>query len=832
MVSLKTIPNKALAYLTDKEKVSYMTNSVSSMDHLFAHSPNSDDEWHHLLQHLTGVAERAAAFAAPINVGDAARILGFWHDAGKFNPEWQHYLKQSALGHKTKGPEHAIVGFHLLLQAFPKLQMLAFLADCHHRGLRDIKVDFRQRKMLCDKHPWIAKSSADAKLLFAKHCSLTDPILPATFDHKKLISGRSPTLAWRMLHSCLVDADCLDTEAHYDPESAIRRSSPNPPILDDQTATPCLQTNLPRSIAELNSIMQLAQQNMSAPASDASDRQKQLYEHRQMIYRDALTAATLAPGFFSMTVPTGGGKTRSAMAFALAHAQQHQLRRVIVAIPYTSIIEQNASVYRDILGSDSVLEHHSSRRDLSTDESTDNNEEYSANLEQIERWQRLAADNWDAPIIVTTNVQLLESLFAARNSQLRKLHNIPQSVIIFDEVQTLPPKLLAPTFDVLRSLVCDFGCSIVFCTATQPAFSTRTLPTSTKLQPIEDIREIIDDPSQHFKALCRTNIHLPSPKTPKLSFEDLAEQIANQPRSLTILNTVKDTHTLLEHIKHLDGCFHLSSRLCPLHRSLILQIVHELLRNTQEECRLISTQVVEAGVDIDFPTVFRVMGPLDSLVQAAGRCNREARLEYGDVHIFELLDSSIPPGLYANATEHARIILPQLSSDLLVDPAVFQSYFRMIYSSVDTDLDNIRELEKNFAFRSISEKYRLIPENTRSVFIHPTSLQNSIQNYLDLLDQLSDQINPPSNYFVRYIQSALKALETIKHISSSPSSSLMRYLQPFSVSLYHHNFMKAQYNQLLEFVGGNLNSDLVLWRGQYDSLIGIVDAVDSTQFIF
>ncbi len=281
-------------------------------------------------------------------------------------------------------------------------------------------------------------------------------------------------------------------------------------------------------------------------------------------------------------------------------------------------------------------------------------------MDALNRWQRLAAENWDAPIVVTTNVQLFESLFASRNSKLRKLHNIPRSVIILDEVQMLPTKLLAPTLDRLHHLVRDFGCSVVFCTATQPAFSDRVLPKTKDLTPLADVREMIRDPRQHFQALGRVHFSFPKADDPRWSFADLADRIEETPRSLTILNTIKDARTLLEEVSSMDGCFHLSSRLCPLHRSFVLSLVRSVLEQSDLPCRLVATQVVEAGVDIDFPVVFRVMGPLDSLIQAAGRCNREARLASGTTHIVELQEAHLPKGIYTTATDQTRLMLQQL----------------------------------------------------------------------------------------------------------------------------------------------------------------------------
>ncbi|MCB9640432.1 MAG: CRISPR-associated helicase Cas3' [Myxococcales bacterium] len=799
-----------------------------------AHGPNPQGNWHALLEHSASVATRAATFAGAFGAGEAAQLLGFWHDAGKVNADWQDYLRASVAGHRQKGPEHAIVGCKILLDALSEkhLWMLAVLVDCHHRGLQDVKVDLKRRVQHIQKHTWIKVAAQQARLLMEKDFPLQVPFLPSFLDMRRKDQSGGFALAWRMLHSCLVDADCLDTEAHYQPETALLRqlhlsggaSSLEVPE-EALNAAERIQVeggaNTPSLMSRLFQRLQASQQEIACKPQDASPLQEQLHQHRQVIYQDALKAAVEKPGFFSMTVPTGGGKTRSAMAFALAHAIHHQLRRVIVAIPYTSIIEQNAAVYRELFGEDCVLEHHSQRQDVSPLSTGDDPEDEAV---ARERWQRLAAENWEAPIIVTTNVQLFESLFSCKNSRLRKLHRIPRSVIILDEVQMLPTKLLSPTLDALRFLVEDFGCSVIFCTATQPAFSANTLAAS-KARPLPTVREIVAEPLSHFQALQRVQFHLPSKDAGPSSFRDLADNITEAPRSLTILNTIQDARSLLEHLDGVEGVFHLSSRLCPIHRSLVLHTVRHRLRDEGVDCRLISTQVVEAGVDIDFPCVYRVMGPLDSLVQAAGRCNREGRLVSGDVHLVTLQGSHLPKGIYATATALTESLLQQSSLHELSDPGIFQRYFHKLYGSTVLDAKDICAKERELAFASSAAAYQLIPEQTQTVFLHPDDFLRAVENLCQQMEAFAPRFLQGVE---RAAEAALEGLHRMHQGYLVPSRSWLRVLQPFALQLYQYHFQQAEQRQLLESIDG----EIFLWKGRYDELLGLVDQSDSTQLIF
>jgi CRISPR-associated endonuclease/helicase Cas3 len=397
------------------------------------------------------------------------------------------------------------------------------------------------------------------------------------------------------------------------------------------------------------------------------------------------------------------------MGFALAHAQQCGLRRVIVVIPFLSIIEQNAAEYRRVLDPDGegiVLEHHSATEDRADEE------------EQGRSPEELAAENWDAPVVVTTSVQFIESLFANRTSKCRKLHNIANSVVVMDEVQTLPAHLLNPLLHVLRDLREHYGVSFVFSTATRPAFGkSASLPNGFESG---ELREIVSRPSELFQVLGR--VHYEVRNDPQ-DWEQLADGWEDKPQALAVANTRKQASAFWETLRGrgMDGLLHLSSAMCADHRAEVLAKAHASLR-AGEPCRLVSTQVVEAGVDIDFPVVYRALGPLDSIVQAAGRCNREGRLDgKGRVVVFRPEDGKLPGGVYRVATDIAARLLEQIApTDLCAQPELFGRYFDELYQYVPTDYQrgkecSIQEDREKLRFREVARKARVIADHTTGV---------------------------------------------------------------------------------------------------------------------
>lgn len=413
--------------------------------------------------------------------------------------------------------------------------------------------------------------------------------------------------------------------------------------------------------------------------------------------RHAKEAGDRAPGIYRMTVPTGGGKTLAGMAFALRHAAAHGKRRIIVAIPYTSITDQTAKVYRDVFGADDVVLEHSSAA-LAEDHGQD------APATSAHNWQRLSAENWDAPIVVTTTVQLFQSILGKRTSGARKLHNLADSVIILDEVQMLPVHHLDPLLDVLQRLADDYGATVLLSTATQPAFLRE------RFQRLHEIAS--EDPPALFRALRRVEYDFPGESW---SWDDAAAAMRSAPQAMMILNTKKDALAVLSALGD-DDALHLSTLLCGAHRRDVLAQVKKRLEDRQP-CRLVATQVVEAGVDIDFPVVFRAMGPLDRILQAAGRCNREGKLDHlGRVVVFRPADGGLPPGTYRIATGHTATVLEKPGFDIH-DPDSIGPWFEWLYNTVSTDREGIQKLRENLNYREVAQKFQMIEDDSEDVVV-------------------------------------------------------------------------------------------------------------------
>lgn len=548
----------------------------------------------------------------------------------------------------------------------------------------------------------------------------------------------------RMLFSCLVDADWLDTEAHLQPETASVRGA-NAPIF------------------ELWQRFESEQRNLLACACGTP-----VNRARSEIYGACIRAAEGPQGVYRLTVPTGGGKTRSGMGFALRHALTHNLERIIVAIPYTSIVDQTAEVYKRIFGQENVLEHHCAM-DIAVNASEDATE--------AERRRQLACENWDASIIVTTTVQLFESLFSNKPSRCRRIHNIARSVVILDEVQTLPINLLQPILDVLRELIEHYRVTVVLSTATQPALSEwspylRGLP-----QPIE----IVPDPRRYFDTLRRVDYEI---HADPWTWTQVADEMRQLNQVLCVVNSRRDA---LELSSLLEGCgpLHLSTLMCPAHRRDVLAEITRRLSNGLP-CRVVSTQVVEAGVDLDFPVVFRAIGPLDRIVQAAGRCNREGTRGSGRVVVFDPSEGHSPRGVYHTATAEARILL---ASDCdLHCPEVFDQYYRRLWQDCCLDDQRIGDLRQSLDFPAVAERFRMIREETVPVVVYygdpgPSCLLNAIRQ------------------------------------RGFTTRDDWRRLQSFSVSIFRRQADQYIREGLIQ----ELLEGLYLWHGGYDAVTGIAE---------
>jgi CRISPR-associated endonuclease/helicase Cas3 len=650
---------------------------------LYAHSlaGRPESEWEELEPHLQGVAKRAEEFAAAFEAGEWGRLAGLWHDLGKARQKFQERLRGSG-----ESVEHAGVGAALAVSKDKAAGLpLAFAIAGHHAGLADpagtpegggpkaLKVRLKENL------PLLAELKGD---LTDALTVLSLPPLPQRFTGPTG-SQRSLELWARFLFSALVDADFLATEEFYSPGRRAHVAEYD----DVSTLRRHLDDYLAGFVTGLSEEKRTSLVNQRRAEVLAACREK----------------AELPRGFFSLTVPTGGGKTLSAMAFALRHAEKWDLRRVIVAIPFTTIIEQNAAVYARALGERNVLEHHSALDPLAAEERN----------REAELRRRLAAENWDAPVVVTTNVQLFESLFASSPSRCRKLHRIARSVILLDEAQTLPIPYLLTVLDVLRELVDHYGCSVVLTTATQPALAKReNLP-----QGLEGVDEIVPAPATLARDLQRVRPVWPSAGEPPLPYAELATRLLGHQRVLAVVHLRKDARKLAELLPE-EGTFHLSALMCPAHRSARLAEIRERLQGPGS-CRLVSTQLIEAGVDIDFPVVYRCLGGLDSLAQAAGRCNREGRLlpQLGEV-VFFRAETQPPPGIPRKGLAVVEEMLRELDGQIdLDDPDVYDRYFRKLYLLCEKDPEGIQALRQGLCFASVARKLRLIEDATEAVVV-------------------------------------------------------------------------------------------------------------------
>ncbi len=655
---------------------------VGDFSTLYAHTPNSSGKWDILKDHLEKVGELAGEFASEFGYGDLGKILGLWHDLGKINPEFQDYLIAQHKGQSHQKVPHSIWGGSLvyallwLAKKDPEgWKEIALPLAGHHGGLE-------QPGVLSQKMHSFINSQDGQKALPLLQQAASQLVLPKG-THTRDPNGRGRDVLIRMLFSALVDADYLETERHFDGAKSQRRG------------------NWP-SLAQL---WEVFSNNQTELLSEAAKTPSTVNRVRREVYEACLVSAKKKPGLFRLTVPTGGGKTRSGLAFALRHAiehREHGFMRVIIALPYTSIIDQTAKEYRKIFDPyfDCLLEHHS-QVDV-PDEQEDQNPRYIR--------YRLASENWDAPLIVTTTVQLFESLFACKPGRCRKLHNIAHSVLILDEIQTLPPEFLAPTLEVLRLLIDRYGTTIVFSTATQPAFDeTPYLKAFDGL----NIEHLVDRYRNHFKLLERVEYN---PVTQLAHLNDLADEVAGRAgeQVLVILNTRRHAMDLLNELRNrkVQGLYHLSTLLCGAHRKAVLKdIKKKLAIDDPKPVCLISTQVVEAGVDLDFPVVYRAMGPLDRIVQAAGRCNREGkRNTKGHFVIFDWPDNSCPPGSYKIGLEDAKMLIQRYGSDRLSDPALYREYFQRLFRDVNLDKRDILPHCRDLNYPEVAQRYRFIED--------------------------------------------------------------------------------------------------------------------------
>ncbi len=701
-------------------------------DMYIAHVKRKDDgTWavpHSLLDHLKNTAKLAGEFSKKFGSESWGVAAGFSHDAGKGRQVWQNYIRRkSGYGHEEESNlvgkigkiQHAIHGAKLVEELYGKAhgRVLAYCIAGHHAGLPDWSaaegagqsaLQFRENQVadLCDVATQISE----------KIRKLKPGNLPWKFDN-----GLDLSLWIRMLYSSLVDADFLDTEFYMDDVQAGFRGD---------------YCSIPQLLLRLNDFVKQLEE---------TSEDTEVNKTRREIRKKCVQMASEPQGIFSLSVPTGGGKTLSSLAFGLEHAVKHNLDRLIYVIPYTSIIEQNAEVLRLALGADQVVEHHSN---LDEGEST--------------LKTRLASENWDAPVIVTTSVQFFESLFAAKSSRCRKLHNIVRSVVVFDEAQLVPVDYLNPILETIQLLVDHYNVSVVISTATQPAFGERWVD-GRIFAGLKNINEIIGDSKEVenlYGSLKRVQVELPEDLHSESTWEEVAEQLQKHEQVLCVVSDRKsclDLHSLMP-----TGTFHLSALMCGQHRSETIKNIKVGLENNKT-VRVISTQLVEAGVDIDFPVVYRAFAGLDSIAQAAGRCNREGKLAtLGRVIVF-IPPQKAPLGILRKAADTARSILINSNVDPL-DYSLFEKYFSELYWKANSlDSKDIKTLLKpdraecGIFFRTAAQRFRIIDD--------------SIQKTIIVSYGESDRL-------IRLLK------------SNGPERWLMRKLQRYTVNIYKDDFFQ------------------------------------------
>lgn len=735
----------------------------------FAHSGEMPDhrDWQLLAVHLQNVAELSSskmgrAIPGYENLANLGYVTGWMHDLGKYRPEFQLMIRggqpqKEKTWHKQAGAAKAFDA---------KNWLAAFAIAGHHGGLPDATKLKDQVNGPSGRN--VAKEIWSAAI---QDCPILEQIAWSPLLEKDALTNE---LLTRLVFSCLVDADWSDTAEH----TRMVKQWPEEPSIPSLYANQWLQ----RVLAFIGERASNCREPFVASA-------------RAEVLGAAMEKADEAPGFFSLTVPTGGGKTLSGLAFALKHAAKHGLRRIIYVAPYLSILDQNAQVLREALRFDGsaseIFEHHSLTEPIDDpfDESQIAKLNDDENKTPLMSATRLA-ENWDAPIIITTSVQFFESLFANKPGQCRKLHNIARSVILLDECQTLPPGLVAPTCGMLGQLVKSMGCSIVLCTATQPAFQFDHMP-----ERLEGVREIASSDLDLFERLRRVHVGWPRPGDAPLSWSEVADRMFCERASLCIVNTRRAARELFAEIQKSCECvWHLSTSMCPAHRLAVLAEVKCRLEE-KKPCYLVSTQLIEAGVDIDFPVVLRELAPLEAVIQAAGRCNREGTLNSpngepgGRVIVFQSVEGTIPnDGWYKTGRDLlTTLFLNQNTPPDIGCPKDIERYFNQLYWTKGLealDQKKIQVLRRGFMFPDVAREYRLITDDSVPVLMACWQEQQ------------------------QEIQSRLDA------VMKNPSRSNRRWLAPFQVNLRRHELAKLPVTAVEEVPG------VPVWRGNYDSQLG------------
>lgn len=689
----------------------------------YAHTKEGADEsqWQPLIDHLQNTANLASQSGLDSEVAQLAYLAALFHDIGKYSQEFQCRLrgKKIRVDHSTAGAKELMEKFRGRKEE-PLATLLAYCIAGHHAGMPDYgnPVDVAGEGTLIAR----LKSQIPNYQAYQNEIDLSKVRFPEILPLRPLERNIGFTFSFltRMIFSALVDADFQETETY------MRGQMPRGQYAD---------------IAQLTRKLNAYLQKFNNPVSEIN-------RIRTETLKSCIEKAPSPRGFFTLTVPTGGGKTLSSMAFALNHAAHHGLSRIIYIIPYTTIIEQNAAVFKEIFGEENVLEHHSN---------FDWEELKRAEIENLDDTTRniysklkLAAENWDIPIVVTTNVQFYESLFANKSSRCRKLHNIAKSVLIFDEAQMLPREYMIPAISAVWELVNNYGATAVFCTATQPGLE-KFLPVGTQLT------ELAPNPQYLFNFYKRVEVK----NLGTLPDDELLTRLNRTRQVLCIVNTRRHASGLFEKLQG-DGNYHLSTLMCPVHRKQTLAEIRQRLESGKP-CRVISTTVMEAGIDVDFPLGYRALAGLDSINQAAGRVNRNMRFKDSVIFIFEPKSDLIKrtPRFIAQSAEITRQVLRRFPDMPISIPAI-DAFFQQLYSLQDPQafdykriMDCFKDEHGRYMFQTAAQRFQIIEDVTKSVII-------------------------PFN------EEARRLIEQLK-ISEFPKS-VLRKLQPYTVSIYENEF--------------------------------------------
>lgn len=710
------------------------------------HETIPQEEW--IIQtnkdHCRGVAELAGRFAGEFGCAEWGRAMGLLHDKGKEKRDFQNYIRK-VTGYDPAAPPyddktHAYVGALLADKIYGKglSLVLANAIMGHHAGLYDYP-DFEEKM----------KSPLPGEI--------EDDVPRCTLPPKKLEEPRDFHHFVRVLYSCLVDADFLDTERFMNPEAFRQRFSGIEKIDE-------LSNSLGKFLSDIKK---------NAPDT----RVNRIRDRVQELCREA---AGRQPGFYSLTVPTGGGKTLSSIVWAVNHALKYGKKRIIIAIPYTSIIVQTAENLRGVFGAENVLEHHSNFEPGQLCEE-DNSLKYK---------MKLATENWDYPIVVTTNVQLFESLFSNKPSSCRKLHNICNSVLILDEVQTLPVEYLQPIVDSLKTFQRCFGVSVLFTTASLPAFEGRHKGSGqTVFSGIDGIEEIVPSECHLHEELRRVSLSFDKEAC---DYDTIARRISEHDKVLCIVNTRRDAREIYSRLPKEELTLHLSRMMCPKHLSWTIAKIKQTLKDKScKVIRVVATQLIEAGVDIDFPVVYRQMAGLDSILQAAGRCNREGKLSCATAYIFSLKGSR--SNGYIRQTVDAQKTMLEVSGEAdWFAPETMKKYFEQVYCRIpDFDKAMVKEyLYKpcELSFKTAAEQFKLIDDTGQPVIVN-------YGDSLDLVEQLRQH---------------------------GPSYSLMKQLNQYTVMIRQNDFEEFKKSTLAQEVTEGTGIYVVAAEGQYSQDVGLI----------